>query len=465
MMRGFLAIDIGASGGKAFLGRYDGKKLYLEEIQRFENIPVVVDDHMRWNVDDLLKKIVQVIDVATHKESDLASIGIDTWGVDFGLIDRNGRLIEMPYHYRDSITENIMDRVFEIIPKEEIFRLTLTHFLSFNTLYQLMALKEKKPDVLEKAKYLLMMPNLFTYLLVGQKACEFTIATTTQLYNPIERDWSKEIIDILGLPGIFPDILQPSIILGKFHKNVDVVNVATHDTASAVAGTPLRNNNWIFVSTGTWFLVGIESDKPFSDRKVMDLNFTNEGSVNGGFRLLKNVTGLWIVQRCLKSWREKDPALSYDALERMARESRSLGYVIDTNDPTLTNPKDMPEAVIELCRKTKKTIPTTIGEIVRVVLESIAYRVKQTIDELAVITGRNFEGIHMVGGGTKNALLCQMISNATDLPVVVGPIEATSVGNILSQMIAKREFIDIEEGRECVRRSFEFKTYYPGTFV
>ena len=465
-MKSFLSIDIGASGGKAFLGKYNGKKLSLEEIRRFENTPIVVNGHLKWHMNDLLKKVIHVIKIAAHAENDFSSVGIDAWGVDFGLIDRNGNLLEMPYHYRDSITSGIMEKVLDIIPKEKIFQLTLTHFQRFNTIYQLVALKERKTYALEKATCLLMIPNLFMYFLTGKKACEFTIATTTQLYNPSKQNWSKEIINTLDLPEIFPDILNSSTVLGKLRKNVasmdiDVVNVATHDTASAVAGIPLKNNNWIFISTGTWFLVGIESDKPVLSYKVMELNFTNEGCLDGGFRLLKNITGLWTLQQCLKSWREKNPTLSYNDLENMAKKSKSLKYIVDINDPSLTNPKNMPEAVVNLCKKTKKIVPNTVGEIVRLLLESIAYGVKQTVDELALITRKNFEGIHMVGGGTKNALLCQMISNTTELPVIIGPTEAASVGNVLSQMIAEKEFSNISEGRECVRNSFEFKVYHP----
>ncbi len=465
-MKSFLSIDMGASGGKAFLGKYDGKKLYLEEIQRFENTPIVVEGHLKWNVEDLLNKVIDAIEAAVRRENDFTSVGIDAWGVDFGLIDRKGNLIDTPYHYRDSITNGVMEKVFDFIPKERIFQLTLTHFQRFNTLYQLMALKERRPHILEKARYLLMMPNLFTYLLTDKKACEFTVATTTQLYNPNKQNWSKEITNALDLPEIFPNILNPSTVLGRLRKNVasmkvDVINVATHDTASAVAGIPLKNNNWVFISTGTWFLVGIENDKPISSHKVMELNFTNEGCLDGGFRLLKNITGLWTLQQCLKSWRKENPTLSYSDLENMAKKSKSLGYIVDINDPSLTNPEDMPKAVMNLCQRTKKVVPNTIGETVRVLLESIAYGVKRTVDELASITGKNFEGIHMVGGGTKNTLLCQMISNTTKLPVVIGPTEATSVGNILSQMIAEKEFSNIEEGRECVRNSFEFRAYHP----
>ncbi|WP_036222634.1 rhamnulokinase [Mesoaciditoga lauensis] len=467
-MKSFLSIDIGASGGKAFLGKYDGKKLYLKEVQRFENVPIVVKGHLKWNVDDLLAKVINAIKTALSRESELTSIGVDTWGADFGLIDQKGKLVEMPYHYRDFITNDIMEKVFDLMPKEKIFQLTLTHFHKFNTLYQLMALKEKKPHILEKANYLLMMPNLFTYFLTNKKSCEFTIATTTQLYNPNKRNWSKEIISALDLPkGIFLNISKSSTVLGKLRKdvvdaNLDVINVAMHDTASAVAGIPLKNNKWVFISTGTWFLVGVENDKPISNHKVMELNFTNEGCIGGGFRLLKNITGLWTIQQCLKTWREKEPTLSYADLEKMAEKSKSLKYIIDVNDPSLTNPPDMPKAVVSLCQKTKKkTIPSTRGEIVRLLLESISYGVKRTVDELASITGKKFEGIHMVGGGTKNKLLCQMISNITKLPVITGPTEAASVGNILSQMIAEKDFFNIEEGRECVQNSFEFKTYHP----
>lgn len=470
MKKAFLAIDIGASSGKAFLGKYNRHSLELEEILRFPNDPVCILGHICWDVLSIYENTIKALHRALAiSDVEVYSVGIDTWGVDFGLLDENGHLIENPYHYRDCLTNGVMNEVTKEVSKEKIFHNTATHFQPFNSLFQLIAMREKDCVSLKIAKTMLMMPNLLMYFLTGKKTCEFTIATTTQLYDPIQKNWSRELIKIFDLPNIFPKVFPSVTMIGKtipfiskeIGRSLDVVLPATHDTGSAVAGTPIKDKNSVFISTGTWCIMGVENDEPIRKDLVLKNNFTNEGCLDGRFRISKNITGLWLVQECLKEWKRNEPQLDYNELNQLAARATPLKCIIDPNDPRFIKPLSMVDMIRDYCRKTGQPQLDTKGEIVRTCFEGIALRVKWTLDVLREITKRDLNEIYMVGGGTKSILLCQLISNATGLPVFVGPTEATAIGNLLGQMIAEHELKDVNEGRELIKASFELKALEP----
>jgi sugar (pentulose or hexulose) kinase len=469
--RTFLAIDLGASGGKAVAGIFDGNNLSIEEVNRFPNIPAEINNHLHWDVlrihNDILDSIKKTVDKFGNS---FTSVGIDTWGVDFGLLDSEGYLLGNPFHYRDSYTNGIIEKTTQQVSKEKIFELTGAHFEPFNTVFQIMAMKEHRISYLDSAKYLLMMPNLFTYFLTGEITCEFTIATTTQLFDPVKRTWSKELINILQIPDILPEIHQPGTTIGKtlktisnyIDKELNVVLPASHDTGSAVAAVPIfENENSMFISSGTWCISGVEVEEAVMDKKLLKYNFTNEGCLGGNYRLLKNVSGLWFVQKCLEVWKEEDPTLDYSKLTQMATEAEPLKNFIDPNDLRFLNPPDMPNEIIAYCKETNQPVPETKGEILRCALQGIALRMKWVVEKLEELTNKKIEAIRIVGGGVRNELFCKLIADATNRNVYAGPVEATSLGNILAQMIAAGEIKNVFEGREIIRKSFEIREYTP----
>jgi len=467
----FLAIDLGASGGKAVAGTFDGENLLIEEVNRFPNLPAEINGHLHWDALRIHNDILNSIEKAIDKFKDsLISVGIDTWGVDFGLLDDKGYLLGNPFHYRDSLTNGIIGETTQKVSKERIFELTGAHFEPFNTLFQILAMKKYDLSYIRNAKYLLMMPSLFTYFLTGKITCEFTIATTTQIFNPIKREWSKELMKEFEIPDILPEIYQPGIIIGKTLKSIsnsigkelDIVLPASHDSGSAVAAVPIfENENSMCISSGTWCISGVEVKDPITDNRVLKYNFTNEGCLGGNYRLLKNVSGLWFVQKCLETWKEEDETLDYSKLTQMAIAAEPLKNFIDPNDLRFLNPPDMPSEIVAYCRETSQPLPETKGEILRCALQGIALRMKWVVEKLEELTNRRIEAIRIVGGGVRNELFCQLIADATDRVVYAGPIEATSLGNILAQMIATNEIKDVFEGREIIRRSFEIKKYEP----
>lgn len=467
----FLAIDLGASGGKAVAGIFDGASLSIEEVNRFPNIPAYVNNHLHWDVLRIHNDILDSIGKAINKFGDsITSAGIDTWGVDFGLLDDKGYLLGNPFHYRDSLTNKIIEEVTQKVSKERIFELTGAHFEPFNTLFQILAMKKHDFSYIRNAENLLMMPNLFTYFLTGEITCEFTIATTTQIFDPVKREWSKELMKEFEIPNILPMIHQPGVIVGKTLKSIsdfvgkelDVVLPASHDTGSAVAAVPIfENENSMFISSGTWCISGVEVREPVMSKKVLEYNFTNEGCLGGNYRLLKNISGLWFVQKCLETWKEEDETLDYSKLTQMAAIAEPLKNFIDPNDLRFLNPLNMPAEIIAYCKDTNQPLPETKGEILRCALQGIALRMRWVVEKLEELTGKKIEAIRIVGGGVRNHLFCQLIADATNKVVYAGPIEATSLGNILAQMIASGEIRDVFEGREIIRRSFEIKKYVP----
>jgi len=473
-MQKFIAIDIGAESGRVIVG--DVSK--MEIIYRFSNSLARVKGSIFWDILGIFNEIKKGLKEAFKKYSaQIVSIGIDTWGVDYALLDNDGDILGNPYHYRDKRTDNIMDEAFKIIPKEEIFAETGIQFMQINTIYQLYSFAKNKPKVFGNARYFLTIPDLLNYWLTGIIKNEYSIATTTQLYNPIERDWSIKIMNKLGLKReIFGEIIMPGTKIGKLlpaiareigaDSEVVVVAPACHDTGSAVAAVPVEDDiNYSYISSGTWSLIGIKSPKPIINEKSFKFNFTNEGSADGGFRFLKNVTGFWIVQECKKFWDEKVKSYSYDELTEMALKYGPANFRIDPDDSRFLKPglidDNMPDRIKVYCQKTGQKVPETPAEIVRGVIESLAEKYTETIKMIEEITDRTLKEIYIIGGGCRNGLLCQLVANATDLPVYAGPVEATSIGNLIVQAKSMGQIKSIAEGRKIIRRSFDIKKYLP----
>lgn len=467
-----LAFDFGASSGRGILGKFDGNKLSLEEIHRFSNEPVQVMGHMHWDILRLFWDVKKAL--AKYKnnfDGDLTSIGIDTWGVDFGLLDKDGDLLGNPYHYRDDRTEGMMELAFSKMPKREIFDITGIAFQKFNTLFQLIAMAEYKPELLEKSKSLLFMPDLLAYFLTGEKSTEYTEASTGQLLDARARTWSSELINTMGLPmDIFTSIQEPGTIKGKISSSIDdmlgigqipLVSVATHDTGSAVVAVPALEGEYAYLSSGTWSLMGLELDEPVINGMTFNFNYTNEGGINGKYRLLKNIMGLWIEQECKREWDRQGEVFSHNELEEMAMEAKAFKCFIDPDHDTFYSPGNMPQKIQEFCKSTGQYVPETKGEIIRCVFESLAMKYRWSIERLEEIRGRRLDVLHIVGGGSKNKLLNQLTSDAINRPVICGPTEATATGNLLVQAMAMGELSNLREIREIVARSFPREEYLP----
>ncbi|WP_258358772.1 rhamnulokinase [Moorella sulfitireducens] len=468
----YLAFDLGAESGRAIIGTLMDGRLNLEEIYRFPNEPVRIPDGLHWDVLRLFHEMKEGLRRATARYgTGIKSLAVDTWGVDFGLLGEKDILLGNPYHYRDGRTGGVMEEAFKIVPREEIFSQTGIQFLPFNSLYQFLALRQQHPDLLSRAQSFLMVPDLFNFFFTGIKAGEFTNATTTQMYNPRTGTWATDMLAKLDLPvNLLPEVNPPGTIIGPLLPRVaretetgaiPVIAPGSHDTASAVAAVPAAGPDYMYISCGTWSLVGTEVKEPVINEQTLRLNFTNEGGVGGTFRLLKNVTGLWLVQECRRTWARRGENLSYSELTAMAREARPLVAVVDPDHPSFLNPEDMPAAIQVYCRETGQPVPGTKGETVRCALESLALKYRWVLEKLEYILGKKLPVVHMVGGGTQNELLCLFTAGATGRPVVAGPVEATAAGNLLVQAMAMGEVKNLAEAREIVRRSFALKTYDP----
>jgi rhamnulokinase len=473
----FLAIDIGASSGRHVLGSFDGDALRLDELYRFENGPVAAAGHLYW---DLLAQWTHVKNglraAGCHAGTKPISVGVDTWGVDFGLLGRGDELLANPICYRDAQTSGMLDRVLSIVPREEIFAQTGLQFMQINTLYHLMAMRLNKSPLLDVAESFLMMPDLFHWLLTGIKSNEFTNSTTTQFFDPRKRTWAYPLLERLGLPtNLFLETTPPGSTLGPLLANVaqdtgfatlKVIAPGTHDTASAVlavpfTGSPTEKPNWCYISSGTWSLMGVEVPEPVVNEKCLALNFTNEGGVNGTYRLLKNIGGLWLVQECRRIWNREGKNYSWDDLTRMSAGAPALAALINPDAPEFHSPQDMPAAIRDFCKRTGQTPPETEGGVIRCAIESLALRYRQVLGWLEELTGGHIDTIHIVGGGTQNRQLSQAAADACYRRVIAGPVEATATGNILMQAIAADEIADIAQARQIVANSFAVETYEP----
>ena len=463
----YLALDLGAESGRAVVGTFDGDRLAVDEVHRFPNRPVRLPTGLHWDILSLLAEVRAGI-AAAQRDQPLASLAVDTWGVDFGLLDERGALLGNPVHYRDPRTEGMLEAAFAVVPREEIFEQTGIQFLPINSLYQLLALVRADDSSLRVASTLLTIPDLLHYWLTGRKACEFTNATTTQCFNPRTRTWAAGLLRRLGIPEhLFPEVLPPGTTLGRLHdaagvsQSTRVVLPGSHDTASAVAGTPLRDSHAAYISSGTWSLVGVEVSEPVITPQALAWNFTNEGGVAGTFRLLRNVMGLWLVQGIRRGLERQGSPLDYAELTQAAAAAPPLQAVIDPDAPAFLRADDMAQAIRDLCATTGQPSPDQPGTLVRVALESLALRYRWVTEHLEDLTGQPIATIHVVGGGARNRLLCQMTANATGRLVLSGPVEATVVGNILVQAMAAGRIGSLGEAREVVARSFLLEEYVP----
>jgi rhamnulokinase len=467
-----LAFDLGAESGRGILGSFDGERLELTELRRFPNGPVRLFQSLYWDPLRLFSELLETLRCyADGYGGQLDAIGIDAWGVDFALLGPGDILLENPRHYRDSRTEGMLERAFEIVPREEIFQRTGIQFMRLNTLYQLLAMREAESPLLDLAQHLLLVPDLFNFFLTGVKRSEFTNATTTQLFDPRLGSWSQELMERLGLPAhILPDIAGPGTVVGELLPDIatevglagmPVIAPATHDTGSAVVAVPAEDDNFAYISSGTWSLMGVELAQPLISDQALAYNFTNEGGVGPSYRFLKNIMGLWLVQECRRAWRRQGRDFSYAQLSRLAEEATPFFALVDPDDETFLAPGDMAASLRAYCSRTGQEIPGSEGEVVRVALESLALKYRWVLERLEEILGRRLSVIHIVGGGIQNELLCQFTADAADRPVIAGPAEATAIGNCMVQAMGLGEVDSLAQIRSVVRLSFEPKLYRP----
>ena len=470
MTKRVLAFDFGASSGRAIIGCFDGDKITLEEVHRFSNDPVSVGGTVYWDVLRLFYEIKQGI-IKAKIAGGFDSIGIDTWGVDFGLIDSEGKLMENPVHYRDARTAGLVDEAFKTMPKEKLYCITGIQFMELNTLFQLIALKKYRPWMLERADKMLFMPDLFGYMLTGKMCAEYSIASTSQLIGLDKRTWSNEILDAFGIKeSVFAPLVQPGTVLGELSKEiceecgvdpVPVISVCGHDTQSAITSVPCEDGDFAFLSSGTWSLFGTELDKPIVNETSMNINITNEGGFDGSTGFLKNIIGLWLIQESRRQWKREGKEYSYADLEKLALAAEPFKCFIDPDAPEFVPHGNIPERVREFCRKTGQYVPETVGEIMRCIYESLAMKYRLTFEKLRECTERDYPVIHVIGGGTKDGLLCQMTANSCDRTVKAGPIEATVMGNVAVQLMSDGSVKNIGQARKIVAESSELKTFEP----
>ncbi len=470
----FLAFDFGASSGRAMLAKFDGEKITLEEKHRFANDPVDINGDFHWDVLRLFFEIKQgILKCANSGDRDIDCIGIDTWGVDYGLLDENDKLLGNPYHYRDTRTEGMYEEAFKLVPKAEIFEKSGgVAFNWFNTIFQLLSAKLSNDSALKNAKTMLLMPDLLNFFLTGEKKTEYTIASTTQMFNSVKHEWAYDLLEKMGIPtNILTDVVYPGEIVGKIKPElaqelgideIPVIAVASHDTGSAVASVPVVDEkDFIYISSGTWSLMGVELDKPNVCKEALEHNFTNEGGVNKTIRFLKNIMGLWLIQESRRQWDREGELLSFDELEKQANAAEPFASLIDPDYPAFQTPGNMPKRIREYCEKTGQKVPQTKGEIVRCIAQSLAFKYRETVEGMEEVTGNKYNVVNIVGGGIKDKMICQFTANATKRKVSTGPVEATSIGNVVVQAMAMGAIKDLKEGRQIVKNSFDITVYEP----
>ena len=468
----YLAVDLGAESGRTIVGSLENGHLSLLETHRFPNGPVRLPDGLHWDVLRLWSEIQAGIGISSARvEGKLDSIGLDTWGVDFALLDAQGALLANPYHYRDERTSGMFEEAFRRMSRQDIFAHTGIQFMELNTLYQLLAMSVRKSPVLDVAKTLLTIPDLFNYWLSGGITNEFTNATTTQCFDPRKRDWAWPVIEAMNIPAhLFGPITEPGTPIGTLLPHiaeetgagaVRIVAPACHDTGSAVVAVPAQNQDFAWISSGTWSIMGAELHEPRITEKALEYNVTNEGGVFGTWRLCKNIMGLWLVQECKRTWAHQGENLSYDEITHLASEARPFLALLDPDDHQFFPPGDMPERIRSYCESTGQSLPQTKGEIVRVALESLALKYRRVLDRLEELTGKRLDPVHIIGGGTKNRLLNQFTADATCRTVVAGPVEATALGNVLMQALGMKHLSSLTEARDAVRLSFAPEVYEP----
>ncbi len=467
-----LAIDLGASSGRGIIGKFDGEKLTLEENHRFASEPVTVAGSFNWDILRIFHEIKQAINkCALSEDRDIASIGIDTWGVDYGLLDKHGKLLTNPVHYRDDRTIGAQEESFKIFSKKDIYDITGIQFMNFNTLFQLYVEMRDNPELVAAADKLLFIPDLLNYFLTGVMQTEYTIASTGQLLDAKNRDWSKTLFDKFNIPSrLFTDIKMPGSVVGPLLPslkaelgdiNANVINVAAHDTASAVVAVPAKGEDFVYISSGTWSLMGTEIKEPIITDASYNYDFTNEGGYGRTIRFLKNIMGLWIEQESRRQWIREGKKYTFDELSDMAMASEPCRSLINPDAPDFVAPGNIPKRIQEYCARTGQPVPETVGQIIRTIFDSLALRYRWAVEAIDDMKGKKTPFINIVGGGTKEGPLCQFCADACNRPVYAGPVEATAIGNITVQAIAAGAIKDMAEARHVIRNSFEIKHYEP----
>jgi rhamnulokinase len=469
----YIAFDLGAESGRCVVGELKNDKLELHEVHRFPTHTVTYNRDLFWDILAVFEEMKIGLSRAVQKfGAHFDGVSVDTWGVDYVLLDRDGWLLGYSHHYRSHRLDGMMEKASKVVPREEIYNRTGIQFMQINTLYQLLAEKEQQVNLLSVADQALLMPDFFHYLLSGAKKAEYTIVSTTQLSDPRSRNWSWDLIKKFCLPErIFPEVVEPGTILGHLlpelaektglDPETPVIAGASHDTAAAVASVPASLGSWAYLSSGTWSLMGVELESPLINQQSLKRNFTNEGGILGTTRFLKNIMGFWILQECRRSWEKDGSVYDYSTLARLASQERSTEAWIDPNDKRFLQPGDMPGRVISFLKETNQPYKAEIGWIARCILESLAFKYRMTFKELEELTGKPIDRLYAVGGGIRNELLCQMTADAVEREVVAGPVEGTVVGNIGVQAIAKRQLAGIEALRDVVRKSSDLKSYQP----
>jgi len=464
-MTNVLALDLGASSGRAIVGNLEDGRITLKEISRFENTPTYVDERLSWNTDELFNQIKLGITEATEKYA-IESLGIDTWGVDFGLLDKYGNLIELPTHYRGVKAEDILKKISDFISLQDLYDSTGNQVMQINTLFQLLSLKQNRPELFINTRKVLLISDLFNYFLTGQMATERSIASTTQLTNPYSKEWSKQIIENFNLTEqLFPEIVDEGNILGPIKPtlnlgNARVINVCQHDTASAVLSIPAEKP-FLFISCGTWSLIGTELDHPILNKKAMEYNLTNESGYGKTTEFLKNCTGLWIIQELKRNYQADGFDYSFEDITELVLDTDNGVCQIDTETEGFRKPGDMRQRIVEYAQETGQIVPQTVGEFFKCVYESLAMEYDATIKEIEDATGESYADIHIVGGGSKSKYFCQLVADTTGKNVLAGPAEATALGNVLIQLISLKKIKDVTEARRIVANSVKITKYQP----
>ena len=471
----YLAVDLGAESGRVMAGHFDGRKIALEQFHRFPNGPVNLGGTLRWNLVSLWTEIQNGLrEAASRLNGSAVSVGVDTWGVDFVLMNQHDELLGQPWNYRDTRTEGMLQKAFSRVPRAEIFAETGLQFMQINSLYQLLAMCDRDPGLVSQAKHFLMVPDFFHWCLSGSRVVEFTNATTSQMLSANTRNWAFDMLRKFEIPTeMFPEVVSPGTNLGTLRNDVaeftglgklNVVTPATHDTAAAVAAVPTRRTgraDWAYISSGTWSLMGVEVQDAVLTEKALQRNVTNEGGVDGTYRLLKNIMGLWLVQRCKVAFAQRGIDIDYSELIRLATEASAFRSLVDPDRPEFLSPTDMTAAIAEECHRTNQPVPETEGQFVRCALESLALKYRMVLGWMEELTGVPVEVIHIVGGGTQNQLLNQFTADACARPVFAGPIEATALGNVLLQARAAGDISSLSEIRDVVRGSETIGEYTP----
>ena len=467
----FLAFDIGATSGRSLLGTLDNERLQMKELTRFPNQMLQIGDHFHWNIYSLFEHLKAGLVAAKKEGVEISSIGIDTWGVDFALIAKDGSILGVPYAYRDPHTNGMPEKYFDIVPREKVYDLTGIQVMNFNSLYQLFALKQADSSLLEATSEILFMPDALAYLLTGNKVVEYTIASTSQILNPRTKQFESQLLEAAGVsPSILGNIVMPGHVVGTLTEvladeselgKVPVIAVAGHDTASAVAAVPAENERFAYLSSGTWSLMGIEVMDAIINSETYALNYTNEGGIEGTTRFLKNITGMWLLEQCLKEWKKEGISYAYEKLVKMAEAAPAFQSLIDPDHASFANPASMTKSITDFCVATGQISPSNHAEYVRCIFESLSLKYKNVLGKFIQLAPFPIEKLHVIGGGSKNPLLNQWTANAIGIPVIAGPSEATAIGNIMIQAKAAGCISSLQEMRQIIRNSISLEEFLP----